>query len=209
MAGLQAQLCRTRGAFIHDGVMHTQEGASRNSSVIVDVQQAAISQDALDTLQSRPFIDLSTRTMKLIDYMSRCADDGENRDPVAAGWVPLLIDSLTNAHPSIASRLSALKALVEIDPFRPWSVERMADHIDLSASRFHALFRDTFSETPHAWLGEIRLRKVCSLLQTSSLPVAEIAYRAGFSDQTALTRAMRNDVGLTPAAYRKAMANPQ
>lgn len=209
VAGLQAQLSRTCGAFIHDGMMHTQEGASKNKSIIVDISQNGISQNALNALHAHPFIELTSHTQKLVDYISHRADDTEDNESTVALWVPLLIDGLTNEQPSITSRLSALKAIVEIDPFRPWSVERMADHIDISASRLHAMFRDAYDETPHAWLCAIRMRKVCALLRTSALPIAEIACRAGFSDQTALTRAMRNDLGLTPAAYRKAMTSPQ
>ena len=40
-------------------------------------------------------------------------------------------------------------------------------------------------------------------LAQSALPIAEIALRAGFSEQSALTRAMRKECGQTPVAYRR------
>ena len=73
----------------------------------------------------------------------------------------------------------------------------------ISDSRLHALFLEEFGLPPHRWLAGLRMDKVCALLTNSTLPIAEIALQAGFSDQTALTRAMRNAVGETPAAYRR------
>jgi AraC-like DNA-binding protein len=35
------------------------------------------------------------------------------------------------------------------------------------------------------------------------MPIAEIALQLGYSDQTALTRAMRRELDQTPAAYRR------
>lgn len=88
--------------------------------------------------------------------------------------------------------------------FFPWTIETLASCTAISDSRLHALFLEEFGLSPHRWLAELRLDKVCALLRQSTLPIAEIALRAGFSDQTALTRAMRNAMGETPAAYRRA-----
>jgi AraC-like DNA-binding protein len=41
------------------------------------------------------------------------------------------------------------------------------------------------------------------LLSSTDLSIAELAYRLGYADQSALTRAMRKAIGLTPAAYRR------
>jgi AraC-like DNA-binding protein len=79
----------------------------------------------------------------------------------------------------------------------------MASEVEISTSRLHALFLDYFDARPHALLADIRMKKICALLSGSSLPIAEIATRAGFSDQTALTRAMKKSLGTTPAAYRR------
>ena len=79
----------------------------------------------------------------------------------------------------------------------------MARRIGLSPSRLHALFRSEWGTSPQAWLAERRIRRVQTWLAASDAPIAELAQRAGYADQSALTRAMQRLTGLTPAAYRK------
>jgi transcriptional regulator GlxA family with amidase domain len=65
------------------------------------------------------------------------------------------------------------------------------------------LFREEHDTTPHAWLLEHRLARVRDWLTSTDAPIAEIALRAGFSEQSALTRALRKATGMTPAVYRR------
>lgn len=80
----------------------------------------------------------------------------------------------------------------------------MARTVGVSVSRLHALFRSERGSMPHGWLLDCRLRRACEWPAGSGRPVAEIALAAGFSEQSALTRAMRLAMDTTPAAYRRA-----
>jgi AraC-like DNA-binding protein len=117
--------------------------------------------------------------------------------------VPLLLDTLTLDAPRPASRLAALRARIEAEPGLAWTTESMAKALGCSVSRLHALFREELDASPHAWLLEHRLGKARAWLASSDAPIAEIALRAGFSEQSALTRALRKATGMTPAAYRR------
>jgi AraC-like DNA-binding protein len=57
----------------------------------------------------------------------------------------------------------------------------------------------TFSEEVDA----ARCDLACELLRDPSLATAEVAYRLGFSDPAAFTRAFKRWEGITPSAYRK------
>ncbi len=206
VCGLQERLSPSKGVLVHKNTSHTQTSNVVNRSLVVDMDEQTVGADILDKFSSGPFIDLSPRTTRLTQYMHSMMQNGEENAKAAQAWAPMLVESLACETPDVTSRLSALKALVEIDPFIPWSLERMADHADISVSRLHAIFREQFDETPHFWLSDIRMEKICALLAGSSLPIAEIADRAGFSDQTALTRAMKGAKGTTPAAYRRAFS---
>lgn len=206
VCGLQERLSPSKGVLVHKNTSHTQTSNVANRSLVVDLDEQTVGADVLHKFSSGPFIDLSARTIRLTRYMNSVMQSGEGNAKTAEVWAPLLVESLAGETPDVTSRLSALKALVEIDPFMPWSLERMADHADISVSRLHAIFREQFDETPHLWLSDIRMEKICALLAGSSLPIAEIADRAGFSDQTALTRAMKRAKGTTPAAYRRAFS---
>jgi AraC-like DNA-binding protein len=204
--GNQDRLSPSKGVLVHKNTAHTQLSSVPNRSLVVDMDERIVSAHLLDRFSSRPFLTLSRRTTKLTHYMHQMMLGGEKDVKACEAWAPILIASLTDENPDVISRLHILKALVQIDPFMPWSLERMADHADISVSRLHAIFREQFDETPHTWLSDIRMNRICGLLATSNLPIAEIADRAGFSDQTALTRAMRQAKGTTPAAYRRAFS---
>jgi AraC family transcriptional regulator len=62
------------------------------------------------------------------------------------------------------------------------SLASAAAKCNLSVSHFAHAFRP-----PHRWLMERRIDAVTGLLLTSRLPLAEIASKCGFADQSALT----------------------
>ncbi|NTJ42315.1 helix-turn-helix transcriptional regulator [Agrobacterium larrymoorei] len=203
VSGLQDRLSPSKAVFIHHDYRHTQRAVVSNQSLIVDIDEALVSADTLDRFTGTPFFDLTPRVSKLIHYMRSVLDSGGDDAETAYLWSLVLIGSLHRELPNLISRLSILKQLVELDPFQPWTVERMAQQIEVSTSHLHALFRDHFEKTPHLWVADARMMKILRLLRHSSFSIAEIAHRAGFSDQTALTRAMKRSLGTTPAAYRR------
>ncbi|MEA9553041.1 AraC family transcriptional regulator [Xanthomonas campestris] len=103
----------------------------------------------------------------------------------------------------ILQRLQQLCDTITATHAEPWPVQRMAAYLGMGAGRVHALFRDTFDQTPQQWLGALRLQRVCLQLAHTDVPIAQLALVHGWSDQTALTRAMRRILGMTPAAYRR------
>lgn len=82
------------------------------------------------------------------------------------------------------------------------TVEDLAAQACLSQSRFHELFRQTMATSPYRFLLNTRLDQACQMLRTTSLPVADISARTGFSSQSALTTALRKHRGLTPTQLR-------
>jgi AraC family transcriptional regulator len=79
----------------------------------------------------------------------------------------------------------------------------MARECGLSVSHFTRAFRKSFGKSPYRWLLEHRINRAKALLMTSDLPIADIAIRSGFSDQTAFTRAFGRIVGDSPGRWRR------
>jgi AraC-like DNA-binding protein len=202
--GKEARLDPLRAAFVEPGSWHSQLGTPDNRSLIVDIAAPALPDPLRSQLGERPFQPLNAATGKLVEFMGLMLDQ-QAAPPTAAlsAWLGLLVDSLTLASLQPRSRLAVVMAAVAADPGQPWSTERMAARAGLSVSRLHALFREEHDSTPHGWLLRTRIEDACTLLARSGLPIADIACRAGFADQSALTRAMRNSLGQTPAAYRR------
>jgi len=202
--GRQDRLDPLRGACVAPGAWHAQCAHGRNESLILDVDAAALSHPAWDRLLERPFMPLGPGARKLVEFMGVMRT--QTASALVQGWVPLLLDTLTLDAPRPASRLAALLARVEAEPGLAWTTEAMAKSAGLSVSRLHTLFRAELDTSPHAWLRDVRLARARAWLADTSRSIAEIALAAGFSDQTALTRALRDATGMTPGAYRRANA---
>lgn len=199
--GRQDRLDPLRGACVPPRAWHAQSGIGANESLILDVGTSAMSHPAWDRLLERPFMTLGPGARKLVEFM------GVMRRPaLLQGWMPLLLDTLALDVPRPASRLAALLARIEAQPGLAWTTDTMARGAGLSVSRLHAVFRAELDTSPHAWLRDLRLSRARAWLAETTRPIADIALAAGFSDQSALTRALRDATGMTPAAYRRAQA---
>jgi AraC-like DNA-binding protein len=67
-------------------------------------------------------------------------------------------------------------------------------------------FKVAFGLAPHAYLIQLRLSKARFLLAKGD-PLAEVAMKLGFADQSHMGRWFRRAYGLTPASYRKRCSN--
>ncbi len=202
--GRTGRLDPLHGAFVAPGAWHSQYSPVANRSLILDVGAPNFEQGPWRQLLERPFTAIGPAARKLVEFMGILAAGSAPAPSVLQGWTPLLLDTLTLGAPQPASRLAALLARIEAEPALPWTTDSMARTAGVSVSRLHALFRDEHDTTPHDWLLRCRLQRACDWLAGSERPVAEIALAAGFSEQSALTRAMRRLLATTPAAYRRA-----
>jgi AraC-like DNA-binding protein len=76
----------------------------------------------------------------------------------------------------------------------------------VSATRYAALraFRRATGIPPHAYLTQVRVERAKMLLR-SALPLAVVAQRTGFADQSHLTRHFRRLVGVTPGVFARGL----
>jgi AraC-like DNA-binding protein len=83
------------------------------------------------------------------------------------------------------------------------TVEEVAASVDLNQHYFLRSFKTSTGKTPHQFLLEERVEKAKTLLVTTNLPLAEVAYTCGFSSQSHLTTQFRAVAGTTPSKYRQ------
>lgn len=84
------------------------------------------------------------------------------------------------------------------------SLSRIADDVGVHPAHLSRAFRRHFGQTPGSYLRRIRVDAAADLLRRSSLSIAEIALRTGFSDQSHLTRSFVRELEVGPASYRRA-----
>jgi PAS domain S-box-containing protein len=84
----------------------------------------------------------------------------------------------------------------------PLRVEDMALAAGLSPYQLNRRLRAVFGLTAGQLLAKTRIDAATHLLRDTELPVAEIAIRCGYCDQSAFSRQFRAAAGLTPGQYR-------
>ncbi|WP_369138297.1 helix-turn-helix domain-containing protein [Modestobacter versicolor] len=84
------------------------------------------------------------------------------------------------------------------------TVGDLAALVRVSEYHFSRLFRAATGSSPHQYVLGRRLARAHELLVGTDLPVAAVAARCGFADQSHLTRHVRRAFGATPAVVRSA-----
>jgi len=84
-----------------------------------------------------------------------------------------------------------------------WTVEEMAETVELSAPHFQKLFKIHVGISPIAFLRDVRLERAREQLENSFRSVKQIKFEIGISDDSHFTRDFKNKFGVTPTEYRR------
>jgi AraC family transcriptional regulator len=99
-------------------------------------------------------------------------------------------------------RLAAVRDLLASDLAAPPSLAALAEEVGLHPSHLARLFRAQHGESIGEHGRRLRLEWVAARLACSDEGIASLAARAGFADQSHLTREFRRRFGVTPGRYR-------
>mgnify|MGYP003668824771 FL=1 len=97
----------------------------------------------------------------------------------------------------------ALQAVFD-QPAAAFTVESLAIIAGMSRSAFAAAFRRAFGQSPMNLVKLVRLRRASELLVTTTLPVADVAKRVGFSSRSNFSLAFSQLHGMDPSRFRRA-----
>lgn len=192
VGGNGGHLDRLQGAFVAPGQTHDLEALGENCCLIVDCPPGVLDDDTLEHLYRRPWLALPADVRQRLQGLP---GNGLKDDPL-----PRLLRHFAPA--GSGARLQALCMAVVSAPGMDWSVARLAAMAGVSGSRLHALFVREFGLAPQAWVSAARLRWAKRQLLGSDASISEIAQRAGYSEQSAFTRALRRESGRTPRQWR-------
>lgn len=82
------------------------------------------------------------------------------------------------------------------------SLAEMAARAGLEARTFERRFRRATGQRPTEYRQALRVARARELLESSTLPIARIAWDVGYADEAAFRKVFRRVVGLSPGAYR-------
>jgi transcriptional regulator GlxA family with amidase domain len=91
---------------------------------------------------------------------------------------------------------------------QPMPVARLARQARMSRRNFDRRFREITGAAPLTWLTHQRVLRAQQLLESTRLPVEEVARRCGFSSAAVLRQHFKRLTGTAPAACRTTFGSP-
>lgn len=83
------------------------------------------------------------------------------------------------------------------------TVQEIADFVGLERSWFTTRFQKVVGTSPGHYLQMLRLTLAKLTLESTRLPLEEIAFRCGYQSAEALSKAFRRQYGIAPGKYRQ------
>lgn len=127
----------------------------------------------------------SLTTALFIDFLRAAPRGGRKRSALATWQLRRAIDH------------------IEANCLRAIRLEELAELVGLSPSYFSHAFKAATGIPPHQWQTDARLKRAQQLLTDTGMSLTEVATATGFYDQAHFTRAFRQHMGATPAAWRR------
>ncbi len=116
----------------------------------------------------------------------------QSRPEGGHGWLTALRD------PSLACAL----ARVHEHPARDWTVESLAAEAGTSRAVFARRFATLVGEAPLAYVTRWRMTLAARMLADTTLPIATVAARVGYTSEHAFNRAFSRVRGVAPGRFR-------
>jgi AraC family transcriptional regulator len=97
---------------------------------------------------------------------------------------------------------------IQAHPENNYPVDELARRAGMTPAHFTTRFRMLAGLPPRQFLIDCRIRAARELLQTTSLPVTDIAMRLGFCSSQHFANLFKRHTGITPRACRQGHSGP-
>lgn len=167
---------------IHSVLVHT--------SAEIEYFHRTIMNKLLHVKQDRLLMD--ELVIQLVDRIMRLLGNGPAPIPLS--------DSLRKYHLSTVEKATNY-LLSRFD--QNISLQELADHCCVSVFHFSRIFKTIMQQSPYKYLSSIRLAHAKMLLETTHLPITQIAFQCGFNSLEQFSNTYRQFFNTRPAHYRK------
>lgn len=189
---------------------HAFRGHGRNRFIILDVPDCdGQPAEVWDAASETPFFLLDEGLRGLTTFARHGAHSTLDPDAFRASLGTLVLHGLAAqvkaagaGRPDVMLRACAF---IHANLSHPITVPDIGRAAGASTGRLHRLFRTWHETTPAGYLNRARLAKARELLTGTDASIAQIAATCGYSEQSALTRALKREAGVTPGALRRAL----
>jgi AraC family transcriptional regulator len=101
-------------------------------------------------------------------------------------------------------RISRVLRYIEAHADHPLDLDALAAQAFMSKYHFLRIFRRVVGVTPYQFLLDLRMRRAAVKLCTTAMPIASVAFDAGFGDLSTFNGHFRDVFGASPSAFRRA-----
>ena len=148
----------------------------------------------------------------IFEKLLRCRGDQPYANELAACLLSELLVYVCRLHPQNStggfgdagkSRLLAVQQYLEEHYREPLRISEVSRQFYMSEYYLSHRFRELTGYSPKQYLTRIRLKHADILLHDTTLPVAEVAARCGFSDINNFCKQFKREYGRTPSEGRE------
>lgn len=182
--------------------------AVRILSVHIDFERLAYIREYSNVLDSS----VSRRTETIAWLGRRIYREFDRMDALSALAIEgLILEILVNAsrdESSLGERkfprwLKQAKEFLHAHFSESLVMEDVAQAVGVHRVHLARVFREKFGCTIGEYVRRLRVEFACRQISTTETPLCQIAFAAGFSDQSHLNKTFKNLFNLTPSEYRK------
>jgi AraC family transcriptional regulator len=154
------------------------------------------------------------RVLALLEQaMGELDSEADSARPVLVRAVSLLREQLDAGAQSavvderarlLAWQAHKVRAYIDAHVAEPLRVADLSAVVQRSEAHFSRLFKQTFGESPHAFLIRRRLKRAEECMLETDASLSDIALRCGFTDHAHFCKHFRKVTGRAPASWRRA-----
>ncbi len=137
----------------------------------------------------------------LLVVRGACAVRGQERATRVEAGTLLVTQATTERH--VDRKVARALGLLQAEPAKRWTVERLARAVGLSRAAFARRFAAVTARAPLRYLTELRLALAATLLESTDDSLAELASRVGYASEFAFSRAFKRQHGVAPGSFRR------
>ncbi len=157
------------------------------------------------TAVAQPLEDIAVAAAAIAAKLVNGGAQGLTPEPQLIGGAELCIRQSTG---DVDLNRQAIERAVRYIQQHACSIESVEDLIEhtqyASRSKFFRLFSEYTGASPYVMMRQVRMNRAQHLLSETNLPIAQVAEQSGYHEPRHFSTAFRKEVGLSPAAYRKA-----
>lgn len=115
--------------------------------------------------------------------------------------MPQTLDPIAH-DPSAHDPIAHAKAYIDANFEQPLDLDMLARRAHFSPFHFLRRFRQSYAETPHAYLTRMRMSRARELLAQTRLSVTDVCLDVGYTSLGSFSSSFRRYVGHSPYNYR-------